>query len=379
LLAKRTSNMMQPKDAEKIADRTRKQFPEGISASGTDAVRFTLATLASTGRDINWDMKRLEGYRNFCNKLWNASRYVLMNTAEQDCGFGSEPKVLSLADKWILAQYQQTVQHVTHYIDSYRFDLAANALYEFTWNQFCDWYVELTKPVLFKGTEPEQRGTRYTLITVLESLLRLMHPIIPFITETIWQSVKPLAGNTTEHNTDSIMLQPYPEFNASLANDTAMADLEWLKAVITAIRNVRGEMNIAPSKPLAILLRNLNGEEQRRLAENQNFLMVMAKLDSITVLAEAEKAPASAAQLVGSMDLLIPMAGLIDKEAELNRISKQLDKAAQELARVSGKLANQGFVAKAPEAVLDKERAKQAELEQAMVKLQAQQAEITAL
>jgi valyl-tRNA synthetase len=379
LLAKRTSNMMQPKDAEKIADRTRKQFPEGISASGTDAVRFTLATLASTGRDINWDMKRLEGYRNFCNKLWNASRYVLMNTEDKDCGFGSEPKILSLADKWILAQYQQTVQQVTHYIDSYRFDLAANALYEFTWNQFCDWYLELTKPILFKGTEPEQRGTRYTLITVLESLLRLLHPIIPFITETIWQSVKPLAGNTAEHNTDSIMLQPYPEFNASLADDTAMADLEWLKAVISAIRNVRGEMNIAPSKPLAILLRNLNSEEQRRLTENQNFLMVMAKLDSITVLAEAEKAPASAAQLVGSMDLLIPMAGLIDKEAELNRISKQLDKTAQELARVSGKLANQGFVAKAPEAVLDKERAKQAELEQAMVKLQAQQAEITAL
>ncbi|MDP5205826.1 class I tRNA ligase family protein, partial [Alishewanella sp. SMS9] len=194
LLAKRTSNMMQPQLAKKIADRTTKQFPEGIPSSGTDAVRFTLATLASTGRDINWDMKRLEGYRNFCNKLWNASRYVLMNTEEQDCGFGTAEKTLSLADKWILAQYQQTVKQVRHYFDTYRFDLAATALYEFTWNQFCDWYLELTKPILFKGNEAEQRGTRHTLITVLESLLRLMHPLMPFITESIWQSVKPLAN-----------------------------------------------------------------------------------------------------------------------------------------------------------------------------------------
>lgn len=380
LLAKRTSNLMQPKLAEKIAKQTEQQFPDGITASGTDAVRFTLASLASTGRDINWDMKRLEGYRNFCNKLWNASRYVLMNTEEKDCGFGSETKVLSLADKWILAQYQQTVKQVNQYIESYRFDLAAATLYEFTWNQFCDWYLELTKPVLFKGNEQEQRGTRHTLVTVLESLLRLMHPIMPFITETIWQSVKPLAMSAIESSkADSIMLQPYPQFDASLADDTAMADLEWLKAVITAIRNIRGEMNIAPSKPIAVLLRNLNSDEQRRLAQNQNFLMVMAKLSNITVLESDEKAPASATQLVGSMDLLIPMAGLIDKEAELSRIDKQLEKAQQELARVSGKLKNPGFVAKAPETVLAKERAKQAELEQAVVKLQAQQAEIAAL
>ena len=380
LLAKRTSNLMQPQLAEKIAKQTAQQFPDGIAASGTDAVRFTLASLASTGRDINWDMKRLEGYRNFCNKLWNASRYVLMNTEEKDCGFGTETKQLSLADKWILAQYQQTVKQVNQYIESYRFDLAAATLYEFTWNQFCDWYLELTKPVLFKGSETEQRGTRHTLVTVLESLLRLMHPIMPFITETIWQSVNPLAASAIDSSkADSIMLQPYPQFDASLADDTAMADLEWLKAIITAIRNIRGEMNIAPSKPLTVLLRNLNTEEQRRLNQNQNFLMVMAKLDSITVLDSDEKAPASATQLVGNMDVLIPMAGLIDQEAELSRINKQLEKTQQELSRVTGKLNNPGFVAKAPEAVLAKERAKQSELEQALVKLQSQQAEIAAL
>ena len=375
LLAKRTSNLMQPQLAEKIAKATEKQFPEGISASGTDALRFTLAALASTGRDINWDMKRLEGYRNFCNKLWNASRYVLMNTEGQDCGFNGGDMQLSLADKWILAQYQQTVKQVRQYFDSYRFDLAATALYEFTWNQFCDWYLELTKPVLFKGNDAQQRATRHTLVTVLESLLRLMHPIMPFITETIWQSVKPLANIQA----DSIMLQAYPEVDDSLIDSTATADLEWLKAVITAIRNVRGEMNIAPSKPLSILLRNLNSEEQRRLSENQSFLMNLAKLENITVLAAGEQAPTCAAQLIGSMDLLIPMAGLIDKDAELSRIAKQLEKTQQELARVAGKLANEGFVAKAPEAVLQKERAKQAELEQAVAKLQTQQAEIAAL
>jgi valyl-tRNA synthetase len=375
LLAKRTSNMMQPKDAEKIAERTRKQFPEGISASGTDALRFTLAALASTGRDINWDMKRLEGYRNFCNKLWNASRYVLMNTEGQDCGFNGGDMQLSLADKWILAQYQQTVKQVRQYFDTYRFDLAATALYEFTWNQFCDWYLELTKPVLFKGNDAQQRATRHTLVTVLESLLRLMHPIIPFITETIWQSVKPLANITA----DSIMLQAYPQVDDSLVDATATNDLEWLKAVITAIRNVRGEMNIAPGKPLSILLRNLNSEEQRRLTENESFLMNLAKLEQITVLSADAPAPTCATQLIGSMDLLIPMAGLIDKDAELSRIAKQLEKTQQELARVAGKLGNEGFVAKAPEAVLEKERAKQAELEQAVVKLQAQQAEIAAL
>lgn len=382
LLAKRTSNMMQPQLAEKIGNQTKKQFPEGIEASGTDALRFTLAALASTGRDINWDMKRLDGYRNFCNKLWNASRYVTMMTEDKDCGLSVDGKAgemeLSLADQWIISQYQQTISQFRGYLDSYRFDMAANTLYEFTWNQFCDWYLELTKPVLFKGTEAQQRGTRHTLLTVLESLLRLMHPIMPFITEEIWQRVAPMV-RTDINPGDSIMLQAYPEFNQALVNETATADLEWVKSFIVAIRNVRGEMDIAPSKPLSVLVRNLTSDDSRRLQSNMAFLQNMAKLEAITVLADGDTAPACAAQLLGKMDILIPMAGLIDKEAELSRIAKLMEKAQQEHDRVANKLANQGFVAKAPEAVLAKEREKLSEALEAISKLKAQQAQIAAI
>ncbi|HCL4722768.1 TPA: class I tRNA ligase family protein, partial [Salmonella enterica] len=210
--------------------RTEKQFPNGIEPHGTDALRFTLAALASTGRDINWDMKRLEGYRNFCNKLWNASRFVLMNTEEQDCGFNGGEMTLSLADRWILAEFNQTVKAYRDALDSFRFDIAAGILYEFTWNQFCDWYLELTKPVMTGGSESELRGTRHTLVTVLEGLLRLAHPIIPFITETIWQRVKVICGITA----DTIMLQPFPEYNAAQVDEAALADTEWLKQAIVA-------------------------------------------------------------------------------------------------------------------------------------------------
>jgi valyl-tRNA synthetase len=378
LLAKRTSNMMQPQLAEKIANQTKKQFPEGIEATGTDALRFTLAALASTGRDINWDMKRLEGYRNFVNKLWNASRYVTMMTEDKDTGLNGDDIELSLADQWILSQYQETVTQFRQYLDSYRFDMAANTLYEFTWNQFCDWYLELTKPVLFKGTEAQQRGTRQTLVTVLESLLRLMHPIMPFITEEIWQRVAPLAIKDFSAGV-SIMNQAYPEADSALVNTAAQADIEWVKGFILAIRNIRGEMDIAPTKPLPVLLRNLSAEDSRRLEQNRALLLNLAKLDSITVLTDADTAPASATQLLGAMDLLIPMAGLIDKDAELSRIAKQLEKMQQEVSRVAGKLANEGFVAKAPEAVLAKEREKLADAEAAVAKLLAQQAQITAL
>ncbi len=378
LLAKRTSNMMQPQLAEKIANQTKKQFPEGIEATGTDALRFTLAALASTGRDINWDMKRLEGYRNFVNKLWNASRYVTMMTEEKDTGLHGGELELSLADHWILSQYQETVGQFRQYLDSYRFDMAANTLYEFTWNQFCDWYLELTKPVLFKGTEAQQRGTRRTLVTVLESLLRLMHPIMPFITEEIWQRVAPMAVANIAPGS-SIMNQAYPSVDSSLINPAAQADIEWVKGFILAIRNIRGEMDIAPSKPLPLLLRNLTEQDHQRLAQNRALLLNLAKLESITVLTADDTAPASAAQLLGAMDLLIPMAGLIDKEAELSRIAKQLEKLQQEAAKLTTKLANEGFVAKAPEAVLAKERERLADTESAISKLQAQQAEIAAL
>lgn len=375
LLEKRTGNMMQPQLAEKIRKRTEKQFPNGIEPHGTDALRFTLAALASTGRDINWDMKRLEGYRNFCNKLWNASRFVLMNTEGQDCGQNGGEMVLSLADRWILAEFNQTIKAYREAMDTYRFDLAANILYEFTWNQFCDWYLELAKPVMNSGSEAELRGTRHTLIEVLEALLRLAHPIIPYITETIWQRVKTLKGITA----DTIMLQPFPEYDASQVDEKALSDLEWIKQTIIAVRNIRAEMNIAPGKPLEVMLRGANAEAQRRVLENQSFIQSLARLSSLTLLPEGDKGPVSVTKLVEGAEVLIPMAGLIDKATELERLAKEVAKLEAEIERIEGKLNNEGFVARAPEAVVAKERERMAACAEAKQKLIEQQATIAAL
>ena len=379
LVEKRTGNMMQPQLAEKIEKATRKAFPNGINAHGTDALRFTLAALASTGRDINWDMNRLEGYRNFCNKLWNASRFVLMNAEGKDCGFvsvdGNGEKELSLADRWILAEYNNTVAAFRQALDNYRFDLAANILYEFTWNQFCDWYLELTKPVFNSGSEAQQRGTRHTLLTVLESLLRLAHPIIPFITEEIWQRAKGLVGVKGE----TIMLQPFPSYNAALEDQTALAEIEWLKEIIVNVRNIRAEKNIAPSKTLDLLLRNLSDSEAACLAKNRTLLQNMAKLDSIQLLQQGEAAPLSVAKLIGANELLVPMAGFIDKTAELARLNKEIERFHGEITRIENKLSNEGFVAKAPPAVIDKERSKMAEYQDGLEKLKAQYVSIEGL
>ncbi|MDV6315843.1 valine--tRNA ligase [Idiomarina sp. HP20-50] len=374
LVAKRTANMMQPKMREKIEKRTRKEFPEGITAHGTDALRFTLTALASTGRDINWDMKRLEGYRNFCNKLWNASRYVLMNTEEHDCGLESDDMSLSLADEWIIARFNSTVKDFRQALDSYRFDQAAAIAYEFTWNQFCDWYLELTKPVLQNGTEVQQRGTRHTLVNTLEQLLRLLHPVMPYITETIWQRVKPLVGNTD----DTIMLQPFPQVEDNVSHQ-AMQDMEWLKRVILAIRNIRGEMDLSPNKPLPLLLSNADTMAKGRIENNQSFLSSLAKLESIEFIESDNDAPASMTALVDTLKLHIPMAGLIDKEAELQRLQKSIEKANKEWQRLNGKLSNDNFVSKAPEAVIAKEREKLAEAETTLKQLQEQQDKIKAL
>ncbi|NIH15903.1 valine--tRNA ligase [Serratia symbiotica] len=381
LLEKRTGNMMQPQLAEKIRKRTEKQFPNGIEPHGTDALRFTLAALASTGRDINWDMKRLEGYRNFCNKLWNASRFVLINTEQHDCGFKGGEKVLSLADRWILAEFNRTVKTYREALDTYRFDLAANILYDFTWNQFCDWYLELTKPVVSNGSEAEKRGNRHTLISVLEALLRLAHPIIPFITETLWQRVKPLTSTTMGADQNgSIMLQPFPEYNAALEDMEALNDLEWIKQTITAVRNIRAEMKIAPSKPLAVLLRSADDDAQRRIQQNQSFIARLARLESIALLPPTgEKGPLSITKLIEGAELLIPMAGFIDKEAEIARLAKEMSKLDAEITSIEGKLANAGFVARAPEAVVAKVRNRLASCKEGKVKLQEQQATITTL
>ncbi|EGR2463333.1 valine--tRNA ligase [Vibrio cholerae] len=377
LVAKRTGNMMQPQLAANIEKNTRKTFENGIEAYGTDSLRFTLAAMASTGRDINWDMKRLEGYRNFCNKLWNASRYVLMNTEEQDCGFAAGAELeYSLADKWIESQFELAAKEFNGHIDNFRLDMAANTLYEFIWNQFCDWYLELTKPVLWKGTEAQQRATRRTLITVLEKTLRLAHPVIPYITETIWQSVKPLVDGVEG---DTIMLQALPQYDAANFNQEALDDIEWVKAFITSIRNLRAEYDINPGKPLEVMLKAANEQDAARIEANKQVLVSLAKLESIRVLADGEATPACATALVGKSELMIPMAGLIDKDAELDRLAKEIAKTQGEIARIEGKLGNEGFVAKAPEAVITKEREKLAGYQEALVKLEQQKATIAAL
>jgi len=377
LLEKRTGNMMQPQLAEKIAARTRKQFPDGIEPHGSDALRFTLCALASTGRDINWDMKRLEGYRNFCNKIWNASRYVLMNAQSEegalDCGQdGSDNYKLSLADRWIISRLQQAEIDVTEAIDSYRFDLAAQALYDFVWNEYCDWYLELSKPVLWdENGDPElQKGTRRTLVRVLEAILRLAHPMLPFITEEIWQTIAPFAGIELKAEGDTIMLQPFPVADQSKIDQESLADIEWLKTVIVGVRNIRGEMNISPAKALPIYMTKGDASDQRRLEENRQFLSKLASLESITWLDNPEDAPLCATALAGDLEILVPMAGLIDVDAELARLDREIDKNALEAKKLSGKLSNAKFVDNAPAEVVAKERQKLSDFESTLTQLQ---------
>ena len=377
LLEKRTSGMMQPKLAEKIAKQTRAEFPDGIAAYGTDALRFTNLALASTGRDIKFDMGRVEGYRNFCNKIWNAANFVLENTDGQDTGVNGEPVELSSVDRWIISSLQRTEAEVTRQLDAFRFDLAAQALYEFIWDEYCAWYLELVKPVLWDESAPieRQRGTRRTLIRVLEVALRLAHPFMPFITEEIWQRIKAQAGVSG----DTIMLQAWPVANESRIDAAAEGDIEWVKQLMLGLRQIRGEMKISMAKRIDIILQNASAEDLRRLADNAPLLNKLAKLESVRVLEAGEEAPMSATALVGDMQVLVPMAGLIDKDAELARLDKEIARLSGEVQRVGGKLSNEGFVAKAPAEVLDKERAKLAEAEQALSKMVEQRGKIAAL
>ncbi|EQM67860.1 valine--tRNA ligase [Pseudomonas solani] len=377
LLEKRTSGMMQPKLAEKIAKQTKVEFPEGINSYGTDALRFTFCSLASTGRDIKFDMGRVEGYRNFCNKLWNAANFVTENTDGQDTGINGEAVELSSVDRWIISQLQRTEAEVTRQLDAFRFDLAAQALYEFVWDEYCSWYLELVKPVLWDENAPieRQRGTRRTLVRVLEVILRLAHPFMPFITEEIWQRIKAQAGVSG----DTLMLQPWPVANESRIDAAAEDDIEWVKTLMLGVRQIRGEMKISMAKRIDVVLANASDEDLRRLADNGPLLNKLAKFESVRVLAAGEEAPMSATALVGDLQVLVPMAGLIDKEAELARLDKEIQRLDGEVKRVGGKLANEGFVAKAPAEVLDKERAKLAEAEQALAKLAEQREKIANL
>ena len=368
LLEKRTAGLMQPQMQRKIDKRTRKEFPEGINAYGTDALRFTFLSLASTGRDIKWDMGRVEGYRNFCNKIWNAARYVMMNAEGQDCGASTNSAVeLSLADRWIISALQKAEAEVIDALDTFRFDQASTAAYEFIWNEYCDWYLELSKPVLYSDdyTEAQKNGTRRTLVRVLETILRLAHPFMPFITEEIWQRIKTLANV----NGESIMLAPYPAADSSKIDEQAENDVRWLRGVISAIRNIRGEMRISPAKELTVYLHNGSDEDNARLEQNRRYLCKLAKLESITWLKESDSAPPSATQLVGQMEILVPMAGLIDKQAELDRLGKEISKLKQEVSRIESKLKNPGFADKAPADVVAKEQSKLDDYRSALAKL----------
>ena len=377
LLKKRTTGLMQPEMAKRIEKATRDEFPNGISAFGTDALRFTFAALASTGRDINFDLARIEGYRNFCNKLWNAARYVLMNTEGQDTGARGGEMQLSLPDRWILTRLQETTRQVHDAMGHYRLDHAAQAIYEFLWNGYCDWYLELTKSVLNspESTPAQHRGTRHTLVHVLERALCLAHPIMPFITEEIWQRVAPLAGTGGA----TIMLCSYPIVDTKLIDTPAAANMEWIMNFVLGVRKIRSGMNIEPRKPLPVLLQNGSTEDQRLLTENRNFLVSLARIDTITWLDAGSQPPESATALVGEMKVLIPMAGLIDKDAELARLAKEMDRLSGEAERIEVKLANPNFADKAPAAVVDKERAKLHETQSALAKLREQHGRIAAI
>ncbi len=355
LIAKRTRGLMQPHLAPKIEKSTRQQFPDGIPEYGADALRFTFAALATTGRDIRFDLGRIEGYRNFCNKLWNASRYVLMATEDLDDG----EEVLSAADRWIRSRLARTIATVHEQFAAYRLDLAAQVIYEFTWHEFCDWYLELSKPVLQSDDagEAEKRGTRRTLIETLETLLRLIHPLMPFITEEIWLRVAPRAGQDGE----TVMIRPFPRADTDDIDPAAETEMEWVQGFILGVRRIRGEMDIAPGRRLPVLLQGA-GEEERRLLERHGRLVrEVGRIASVDFLDDDAEAPPSATALLGDMRIYVPMAGLIDVDAERQRLGKQAKKVEAELSRAEAKLANPRFVDNAPAEVVARERERQAE------------------
>ncbi len=373
LIAKRTTGLMQDHLRPKIEKTTRKQFPDGIEQYGADALRFTFASLATTGRDISFDLGRIEGYKNFCNKLWNAARYVLMNTTELDDGdleYGA-------ADLWIRSRLDHATREVRQHFENYRFDLASQAIYEFTWHEFCDWYLELSKPVLQSeaASDAAKRATRRTLIDTLESLLCLLHPIMPFITEEIWQQVAPVAGI----DGDTIMLRQFPEPLAESVPESAVADIEWVRGFILGVRQIRGEMDISPGKPVPVLLAGAGAEDKRRARDCGLLLERVGRVESVTVLDDGEEAPASATALLDELTLLVPMKGLIDVDAERARLAKQVDKLDVELKRSKGKLGNENFVNNAPPAVVTQERERLADFERQLEQLAEQRARLDAL
>jgi valyl-tRNA synthetase len=366
LVEKRTKGMMQDHLAPKIEKSTRKHFPDGIDRFGTDALRLTFAALATTGRDIRFDLGRIEGYKNFCNKLWNAARYVLMNTESLDEG----DVEFSSADRWIKSELNKTTASMHQHLATYRLDLALHSVYEFTWHEFCDWYLELSKPVLQsdESSDAQKRGTRQTLIEVLEATLRLLHPLMPFVTEEIWQTVAQRANIEGA----TIMLRPYPEVNPDATDADAVADIEWVQKFILGIRQIRGEMDISPGKPLPVVLQGTSDSDRQRMATQSLLLQRVGRVESIALLGENEEPPAAATALLGDMRLLVPMQGLIDIDAERARLTKHQDKIKIDLQRSSGKLKNEKFVNNAPADVVTQERERVAEFAKAIAQLTEQ-------
>ena len=370
LIAKRTSGLMQPKLAGAIERATRRQYPDGIAPHGTDALRFTFAALASPSRDLRFDLGRVGGYRNFCNKLWNAARFVMLAIGEQPAARAQVPAELSVADRWIRARFGRMLATVAQALQDYRFDFAAAALYEFTWYDFCDWYLELTKTVLQSNdsTAAARAGTRQTLAGMLEALQRALHPLMPFITEEIWQRSAPLAGCHGE----TVMLQPYPAAAEYPPDEAAERETAWIQAVVLGVRQIRGEMNINPARRIALLLRDASVQDRDWAARHRPYLERLAGLETVTVLEAGDAAPQSAIALVGTLALLVPMAGLIDAPAEIERLGKLIGKAEKELVAVCARLANASFVSNAPAAVVAGERTRSAELEGTLAGLRAQ-------
>ncbi len=363
LLEKRTQGLMQPKMAEKIIRQTKKEFPNGIDAFGTDALRFTFAALASFGRDIKFDLKRVEGYRNFCNKLWNASRFVLMKLEEETIDTNAK---LSTADEWILSRLQDTKTKVEKHLGSYRLDLMSHELYEFVWDDYCGWYLEFSKSLL--ANETTKAGTQATLIKVLNEMVSLLHPIIPFITEEIFEQCNTILSK----DKSSLMSEPYPEVDTQLISEKAEAEIKWLQTFVLGIRQIRAQMNISPNKVLNCFVQDFNTVDQTYLNNNTNILKSLSKMQTINKLSPNDEAPESATALVGEMKILIPLAGLIDKEQEIVRLNKEIEKLNQQKAQFESKLNNEKFVSSAPKEIVNTERTRLASTQNAITDLSTQ-------
>ena len=387
LVAKRTTGLMNPKDAQKIEKATRKEFADGIPAFGTDALRFTFTSLASTGRDINFDLKRIEGNRNFCNKIWNATRFVLMNCVDKDGNALNIDKTANtelweLPEQWIMSRLNSTVKAIHEHMSQYRFDLVSQDIYEFIWNEYCDWYVELAKSSLNDESVSAERKAqiRYVLLNCLEVAMRFSHPIMPYITESIWQTIAPIIDKKA---TDSIMTAAFPTADDSLISLQTEHDMTWLQALIGAIRNIRGEMKLGNAVRLPVLLDNISDEETARLSRIENQFKSLAKVDTLTIVNAGDgsdkELPLSSSSMVGQLKVLVPMKGLIDPTAELNRLAKAQEKLIKQAESLRSKLSNESFVSKAPANVVESEKAKLAEMDTQLAEMHKQIEQLKAI